>query len=288
MPGRHQVVGVDGSAGAERALAWAAATAATFGPIRPVVAWQTPWWTVAPAGPGLAPMLPPDDELAAAATRPALALLDAVPDDVVLELTSVHGAAGPALVAATTPDTSLLVVGTRGHGAVIGGLLGSVSHHCAHHATVPVAIVPADAPLDDPLGRCIVGVDGSDNAAKALAWALRSTPRETVVEAVTAWDPAATTLAEVAGLADETLQAQAERLLQSAIDAALADPAAAGRVVEQRVVRGDARRHLDELGRAGGLVVLGARGRGGLAHLVLGSVTTSLVNHPPGPVVVVR
>ena len=34
----------------------------------------------------------------------------------------------------------LLVVGSRGHGTVVGMLLGSVSHHCVLHAECPVVV----------------------------------------------------------------------------------------------------------------------------------------------------
>jgi nucleotide-binding universal stress UspA family protein len=41
-------------------------------------------------------------------------------------------------------DASLLVVGSRGHGAFTGMLLGSVSQHCVSHADVPVVVVRAE------------------------------------------------------------------------------------------------------------------------------------------------
>jgi hypothetical protein len=47
----------------------------------------------------------------------------------------------PGLVGAATAQ-HLLVVGTRGHHALVGTLLGSVSQGVLHHATCPVAVVP--------------------------------------------------------------------------------------------------------------------------------------------------
>ncbi|HET9117510.1 MAG TPA: universal stress protein [Pseudonocardiaceae bacterium] len=40
----------------------------------------------------------------------------------------------------------LLVVGSRGHGAFTGMLLGSVSQHCVQHAAGPVVVVRHPAP----------------------------------------------------------------------------------------------------------------------------------------------
>jgi len=51
------------------------------------------------------------------------------------------GPAGPALVAEAA-RADLLVVGTRGHSAVGGMLLGSVSTYCAEHSNCPVLVVP--------------------------------------------------------------------------------------------------------------------------------------------------
>jgi nucleotide-binding universal stress UspA family protein len=44
---------------------------------------------------------------------------------------------------------TLLVVGRRGHGGVVGLLLGSVARACTEHAPCPVVVVPP-APSDAP------------------------------------------------------------------------------------------------------------------------------------------
>jgi nucleotide-binding universal stress UspA family protein len=36
----------------------------------------------------------------------------------------------------------LMVLGSRGHGAFAGMLLGSVSQHCVQHATCPTVVIP--------------------------------------------------------------------------------------------------------------------------------------------------
>lgn len=52
----------------------------------------------------------------------------------------VEGHAAPALIAASE-HADLLVVGSRGHGAFAGMLLGSVSQHCVTNAACPVVVV---------------------------------------------------------------------------------------------------------------------------------------------------
>ena len=45
-------------------------------------------------------------------------------------------------------NADLLVVGSRGHGAFAGMLLGSVSEHCVTHSLCPVVVVHHDTPTD--------------------------------------------------------------------------------------------------------------------------------------------
>ena len=59
---------------------------------------------------------------------------------------------GPAAgsLAEAAKGADLVVVGTRGHGRVIGAIVGSVSKSIMHLTSVPVAIVPSPSPVVFP------------------------------------------------------------------------------------------------------------------------------------------
>jgi nucleotide-binding universal stress UspA family protein len=66
-----------------------------------------------------------------------------VPEDLPVTKVLGHGDAGPALVEhADHHGNDLIVVGTRGRGAMRSLLLGSVAEHLVRHATVPIVVVP--------------------------------------------------------------------------------------------------------------------------------------------------
>jgi nucleotide-binding universal stress UspA family protein len=138
------VVGVDGSAGSRRALAWALDEARLRkATLRVVHAWGMPY---GPAAVGHAPL--PEPTLYEAAHRgaehalgEALAGIDA--RGVTVESVLVEAVPAAGLLHASA-DADLLVVGTRGHGGFVGMLLGSVGHHVSQHAHWPVVIVPPE------------------------------------------------------------------------------------------------------------------------------------------------
>ena len=135
------VVGVDGSAGAQEALRFAASEAKLRGDrLRAVIVWHVP--TMAYGG-GFGPAVSPTEfeDNARATLEAALA---AVGDEVAgLEVEQAVRTGQPALVLVEeAQDADLLVVGSRGHGGFVGLLLGSVSQQCAHHASCPVVVVP--------------------------------------------------------------------------------------------------------------------------------------------------
>lgn len=137
----HVVVGVDGSPESIAALAWAARYAAATGATIAVVhAWHYPAAGPIPAG------QPPQaitDEVRAMMQETLDKALTEVygttsPDNVDTKAAYGH----PAMVLVNeSQGADLLVVGSRGHGAFHGMLLGSVSIHCVTNATCPVVVV---------------------------------------------------------------------------------------------------------------------------------------------------
>jgi nucleotide-binding universal stress UspA family protein len=135
------VVGVDDSANARRALRWAADEARLRGvPLDVVRAWQVLYPVAAPIA-GYPVEVDAMEAAARAGLDRTLAALgaDDLPEPAAGRL--VHGPAGPAILDAAR-GADLIVLGTRGHGAVTGALLGSVAHHVARHAPGPVVVVP--------------------------------------------------------------------------------------------------------------------------------------------------
>src|SRR3954462_10700505 len=129
-------VGVDGSDAGPRAVRSAGTYArATGHPVRLVAAWHWPTSMGVPRN--LGGRDPHDD--ASAALAKASAELGLPSEQITTE--TVDGRATAVLVK-QVKENDLLVVGSRGHGAVTGALLGSVSTHCVHHAQCPVVVVP--------------------------------------------------------------------------------------------------------------------------------------------------
>jgi len=143
MTGPRVVVGVDGSPGSLDALRVALEEAQLRqAPLRVVMAWQLTWLEIALETPALAEQV---EEHAAEVLEAALASVDhgrGAGVEVSGEL--VNGHASTVLLEAAH-DATLLVVGTRGTGAVSGTLVGSVAHAAIHHARCPVLVVPRSA-----------------------------------------------------------------------------------------------------------------------------------------------
>jgi nucleotide-binding universal stress UspA family protein len=137
--GEHRiVVGVDGSPSSKAALAWAARQATLTGATLEVVgAWGYPVYF------GTTPVWPSDfDPQAIAEDSIRQAIDEILGTHPGLEVRSTVREADPSIALLDAAEgAELLVVGSRGHGAFAGMLLGSVSQHCVSHAHCPVVVV---------------------------------------------------------------------------------------------------------------------------------------------------
>lgn len=136
------VVGVDESDGAKDALRWAAKLATALdADIEAVCVWEFQSYYAWASFPPLAEV---HDEISERLAK----TIDEVfgserPDGLLIRV--VEGPAAACLVEHGR-DAMMIVVGSRGHGAFAGTLIGAVSARVAEHATVPVLVVHSDVP----------------------------------------------------------------------------------------------------------------------------------------------
>lgn len=140
-------------------------------------------------------------------------------------------------------------------------------------------------------GSIVVGVDGSASSTRAVAWAAEQATLErrpltllhTIGAAATGWagEPGVDR-----GAVLDALIADGHQLLASARASVLAHAPEVD--VHECLHLGDPRGALVEASSDAALLVVGSRGRGPVASLLLGSVGVTLTRHPACPVVVVR
>jgi nucleotide-binding universal stress UspA family protein len=295
------VVGVDGSPGSRAALVRALAEAARRGADLDVVT-STPMplpWT------GIAPVVVPghNEVLTELAGRARALLTEAQEEPAVHEVpgaTAVHArvlavesAAAQALVDSAA-GADLLVVGSRGRGAMRSALLGSVALHCVTHAPCPVLVVHGNG-TERPDAPVVVGVDGSEESLQACRAAIEEAARRgTDVEVVSVYAPEDfwTDLYSIdipsAAQIRHLVRVRVEELTAAAREEAVVPADARAPEVTVEVIDGAADDVLVHRSGAAGLLVLSNRGHGSLRGLLLGSVALHVVMHADCPVLVVR
>ncbi|MGW6542075.1 universal stress protein [Streptomyces massasporeus] len=284
------VVGVDGSASSLAAVEAAAREARSRGAgLRVVHAFA---WPATHVLLGPSPLGPPEGGLRNAVDRLVSEAVErartVAPE---LDVSHVVVTGEPLTVLeAQSRAAELVVAGTRGMGGFVGLMVGSTAVRLAAHGRCPVLVVREQPHADGPI---VLGVDGSAAGQKAVDFAfaeaaLHNAPL-VALHTWTTWnapmpapqDPSVPYANPPGALAEEE-----ERLLAEAV--AGRQERYPGVAVDHRVVRGGAREALIEASRSARLVVVGARGRGGFAGLLLGSVSQALLHHAHCPVAVVR
>jgi nucleotide-binding universal stress UspA family protein len=144
------------------------------------------------------------------------------------------------------------------------------------------------------MGTIVVGVDGSDRSRSALGWAVEEAKlRRDTVLAVHVWEAPLVSavdippdpdppeyLPELIGNVQEGAEALVERIVSEFKNE--------GVEIEPLAIEGETASVLVEAAEDADLLVVGSRGRGGLAGLLLGSISHQVAQHAPCPVVIHR
>ncbi|NYG05653.1 nucleotide-binding universal stress UspA family protein [Phycicoccus badiiscoriae] len=276
-PRRPVVVGVDGGPAADRAVEVAVEQAQrTHRPLH--ILHATPL--------GLAPWtldrLQAHEELARRSYERAT---EAAPD---LEITFASQVADPATALVTASHTaSLVVVGAGTHGQSASVLLGTTAHQVASHARCPVMVVPGSRKWSTT-GPVVVGVDAAEHSVPAVefAFAEASTRQAELVPVHTWWWEEPGPFLAGSEWEDEWIAvAQTQKVLVAEMLAGWQEKYPDVKV-SLTSVRGQAAVVLQEVSQTAQLLVVGSRGRGGFAGLLLGSVSSRVLHDAKCPTVV--
>lgn len=278
------VAGTDGSTTARHASDWAAMVASNRGlPLLLV--------SVVNAKSPLVLRFTSHEERLERAVAEAKELLAAEQDhiraahpDLQIETVVTEGSPAGILVEATR-DAALVVVGSRGHSAPLAvRTFGGFSDAVATHAHGPIAIVPEDARDHD--GPIVVGVDDAPEARAAIRLAFQ------IAEA---------NRRKLVALHGYQIVLSRTRLYNKPVDELEAELAAevdeiVGPIAADHpdvswtrlIVQNHPVGALVEASRTASIVVLGSRGHGGFAGMLLGSTSREVLRHADCPVYVVR
>jgi nucleotide-binding universal stress UspA family protein len=140
----------------------------------------------------------------------------------------------------------------------------------------------------------LVGVDGSDHSRHALSWAMKEAAHHHVPLTVMTVHPAPVRPAtqiywNVPDLPDKSFDPEPLRTaVQEMVDRVAKDIGEIPPEVTVDITTGDPAEELVKASRDADLLVVGSRGSGAFAKLMLGSVSSKVAHHAACPVVVIR
>lgn len=289
--GASVVVGVDGSVESLAAVSWAARDAALRGAGLLIV---TAMYDGLPGGTPSRFLGNQEIERRSGLDQAAERARDAAGGrPLSIETRIVTGPPGAVLLEMSVTER-MVVVGARGRGEFDGSLLGSVSAALVAYAQCPVTVIgsePREAMEDEP-APVVVGVDGSVYTSPVVGAAFEEAAMRgaELVAVHAACDLDLSNLVDAAGrdaevwwrsrIADEET-VLAERLAEAT--ASCPDVP-----VFKVVVRDRPAWNLGQCAETAQLLVVGDRGRGGFAGMLLGSTSQTLLGSVRCPLMIVR
>jgi len=139
----------------------------------------------------------------------------------------------------------------------------------------------------------IVGVDGSDHSRHALRWAMREATKHQLPLTVMSIHPPPARPATgiywgLRSYPENSYDPElARRAVQDFVDELASETGEAPPEITISVLEGDAAEELIRASQDADMVVVGSRGGGGFARLLLGSVSSQVTHHASSPVVVI-
>ena len=197
----------------------------------------------------------------------------------------VYSSVVPALIDASK-DAWMIVAGSQGLGALGRLLLGSVTTGLAHHAHCPVAVIHSnESAAPDSNAPVLLGIDGSPASEGATALAFDEASRRGVgLQALHVWSDVG--VFPVLGMDWRDRESEGQEILAERL-AGWQERYPDVRV--ERLLFCDKPSHwLLKQSEHAQLVVVGSRGRGGFPGMLLGSVSSAVVQAAKVPVIVVR
>lgn len=175
-------------------------------------------------------------------------------------------------------QAELVVLGTRSRNKLSAAVLGSVSTAVSAKASCPVVVVRGERRA----GPVVVGTDGSADSEDAVAFAFEEAARTGhALRVVYCWHPQQEHVAAIEGTHEllrnwlaESIAPYREKYPTVTVNASVLTGRPAARLVS--------------MSETASMMVVGSRGRGGVAGLLLGSVSQSLLHHASSPVAIVR